>query len=116
MSDALRRLAESESRLVHVHLHERRIEEGVSEEQALREVAALEDAVVPLLDGLVRRIHHEFLLYAAVEDAYLHLVDSERASGRATVETTIVFIDLASFTSLTETEGDAAAVALVTHL
>jgi class 3 adenylate cyclase len=116
MGDALRRLAESEIRLVHVHIHERLRGEGLSEEEALREGAPLQDAVIPLLDGMVQRMHHEHLLYADIEDAYVHLAPSDAASGRGSVETTIAFIDLASFTSLAETEGDQAAMELVTRL
>ncbi len=115
MGDALRRLAESEIRLVHVHIHERLIGQGLTEEDAIRQGAPLQEAVIPLLDGLVQRIHHEHLLYADIEDAYVHLVPGE-ATGRGSVEATIVFIDLASFTSLTETEGDQAGVELMTRL
>jgi class 3 adenylate cyclase len=101
---------------VHVHIHERLTDEGASDEEATRHTAALEDAVVPLLDGMIQHIHHEHLLYAAVEDAYVHLVDDQGSGGRGAVTATIVFIDLASFTTLAETEGDHAAMELVTRL
>jgi len=116
MGDALRRLAESEVRLVHVHIHERLTEEGVDEDEATRQISALQDAVIPLLDRIVQLIHHEHLLYADIEDAYVHLVPSETAAGHGSVDTTIAFIDLASFTTLTETEGDQAAMELVTRI
>jgi adenylate cyclase len=113
--DTLRRLAETEVRLVHVHIHERLEASGVPDEEISRQIGALTDAVVPLLDGLVQWVHHQHLLQAEIEDAYLHLpTDAARELG--TVETTIVFLDLASFTELTQTKGDRAAMEILAKL
>ena len=113
--DALRRLAETEVRLVHVHIHERLEASGVPDEEILRQLGALTDAVVPLLDGLVQWVHHQHLLQATIEDAYLHL-PTKGAREQGTVETTIVFLDLASFTELTQTKGDRVAMQTLTNL
>jgi len=51
----------------------------------------------------VQAVHHEHLLNASIEDAYLHLPSSEIPAERGSVETTIVFLDLESFTELTHT-------------
>jgi adenylate cyclase len=114
--DTLRRLAETEIRLVHVHIHERLLEEGVSEEEVTQRIQALQDAALPLLDAIVERVHHEHFLQASIEDAFVHLVDTEVAGGRGSVETTIVFVDMESFTELTETQGDRAAIDAMTRL
>jgi adenylate cyclase len=114
--DALRRLAETEVRLVHVHIHERLLEEGLSEEEVTRQIHGLQEAALPLLDGIVERVHHEHFLQASIEDAYVHLVDTEAAAGRGSVEATIVFIDVESFTKLAETEGDQVAMDTMTRL
>jgi adenylate cyclase len=114
--DALRRLAETEVRLVHVHIHERLLEEGLPEEEVTRQIQALQDASLPLLDGIVERIHHEHFLQASIEDAFVHLVDTEATGGRGSVEGTIVFIDVESFTQLTQTKGDQVAVDTMTHV
>ena len=108
--DTLRRLAEAETRLVHVHIHERLEAAGAGEETIVRQIEGLQKAVIPLLDGIVERVHHEHLLLASIEDAYVHLVDTEVPGGRGSVDATIVFIDVESFTQLTEAQGDEAAI------
>jgi adenylate cyclase len=108
--DTLRRLAETETRLVHVHIHERLEEAGKPEEEIVEQIEGLQQAVLPLLDGVVERVHHEHLLLAAIEDAYVHLVDTDAPAGRGSVDATIVFIDVESFTQLTAAEGDEAAI------
>ena len=113
--DTLRRLAETEARLVHVHIHERLEASGVAEDERFRESGALQAAVGPLLDRLVQYVHHQHLLQATVEDAYLHL-PTTAAHAPGTVETTIVFLDLASFTELAQTRGDRAAVETLNRL
>jgi adenylate cyclase len=114
--DSLRRLAETETRLVHVHIHERLEEEGVEETEIVRRIEDLQGAVLPLLDGVVERVHHEHLLLAAIEDAYVHLVDTDAPGGRGSVDATIVFIDIESFTQLAEAEGDEAAMDAITRV
>jgi class 3 adenylate cyclase len=114
--DTLRRLAETLVRLVHVHIHERLMEEGLSEEEVTRRIHPLQEAALPLLDRIVQRVFHEHFLQADIEDAYVHLVDTESSGGRGSVDATIVFIDVESFTKLTETEGDQAAIEVMTRV
>jgi adenylate cyclase len=114
--DTLRRLAEALVRLVHVHNHERLLAEGLNEDELARSVHGIQEAVQPLLDQIVERVHREHLLQALIEDAYVHLVDADPVGGRGTVDTTILFIDVESFTQLTEREGDQAAVDTMTHV
>src|SRR5207302_9428455 len=54
--DALRRLAETEVRLVHVHVHERLSASGMPEDEVLQQLGVIEEAVVPLLDGIVQAV------------------------------------------------------------
>jgi adenylate cyclase len=114
--DMLRRLAESEVRLVHVQIHERLSTDGQSDQEVNRQILAIQDAVLPLLDGLVQATHHEHLLQASIEDAYLHLPASETPAERGSVSTTIVFLDVASFTELAEARGDETASELLARL
>src|SRR5256886_2689854 len=65
---------------------------------------------------MVQAVQHEHLLHASIEDAYLHLPSSEIPTERGSVETTIVFLDLESFTELTHTKGDERAVETLTRL
>jgi class 3 adenylate cyclase len=114
--DTLRRLAETLVRLVHVHIHERLIEEGLDEDEVRQRIHPLQEAALPLLDRIVERVFHEHFLQADIEDAYVHLVDTEPSGGRGSVDATIVFIDVESFTKLTETEGDQAAIEVMTRV
>jgi adenylate cyclase len=114
--DTLRRLAEALVRLVHVHIHERLIDEGLSEDEVTRRIHGLQEAALPLLDRIVERVFHEHFLQADIEDAYVHLVDTDVVGGRGSVDATIAFIDVESFTKLTETEGDQAAIDLMTRV
>jgi class 3 adenylate cyclase len=56
------------------------------------------------------------MLQAEVEDAYVHLLDTATVGGRGAVDTAIVFIDVESFTTLTETHGDQAAIDVMNRL
>ena len=114
--DSLRRLAETLVRLSHVHTHERLLEEGLPEEEVTRRIQALQDAALPVLDDMIRQVFREHFLQASIEDAFVHLVDTEPVGGRGSVDATIVFIDVESFTTLTETEGDQAAIDLMTRV
>jgi len=116
LGDTLRRLAEALVRLVHVHIHERLMEEGLSEDEVTRRIHPLQEAALPLLDRIVERVFHGHFLQADIEDAYVHLVDTDVVGGRGSVDATIVFIDVESFTTLTETEGDQAAIDVMTRV
>jgi len=111
IGDSLRRIVDAEVRLVHVHIHERLIASGVPEREVNAQVFELQESLAPLLTPMLVRLHDRHMLDAAMEDALLH-VSTPAASGAApgSIEVTIVFVDLASFTMLTETQGDDAAV------
>ena len=68
-----------------------------------------------MLDDLVQWVHYEHLLHAEIEDAYLHL-PSDAVREHGTVETTILFLDLASFTELTQTKGDRPAMHILARV
>ena len=111
IGDSLRRIADAEVRLVHVHIHERLIASGMPEREVNAQVFDLQESLAPLLTPMLERLHDRHMLDAAMEDALMH-VGAPGASGAApgSVEVTIVFVDLASFTALTEAQGDDAAV------
>ena len=111
IGDSLRRIVDAEVRLVHVHIHERLIASGLSEREANAQVFGVQESLAPLLTPMLIRLHDRHMLDAATEDALLH-VSAPAAAGTApgSIEVTIVFVDLASFTALTEAQGDDAAV------
>jgi adenylate cyclase len=111
VGDSLRRIADSEIRLVHVYVHERLTAAGASEEEVERLIQEIEQNLAPLMDPMLQWLHREYLLEASIEDAFFHLTDSETQAGElGSVEATIAFVDIASFTALAEASGDDAAM------
>lgn len=117
LGDSLRRVADAEIRVVHVHVHERMLAEGASEKEIGRQTFTIQESAGPLLDPMIRWIHEEHLLQASIEDAFLHALAARRSSTElGSVETTILFADVAGFTELVESEGDAVAASVLERL
>ena len=117
LGDSLRRIADSEIRMVHVYIHERLMAEGASEDEVDQLIFGIEQNLAPLMDPMLQRLHREYLLEAGIEDAFFHLAASERgANALGSVETTIAFVDIASFTALAETSGDETAVQVLDRI
>jgi adenylate cyclase len=110
LGDSLRRIAEAQVRAVHVYIHERLTAEGVSQEEVEQQILGME-TLIPLTDILLRRLYRQYLVEALIEDAFLHLAEPERETAEiGSVDATIAFIDVASFTALAEASGDDVAV------
>jgi class 3 adenylate cyclase len=117
VGDSLRRIADTEIRAVHVYVHERLRAAGASEQEVEQLIAGIEQNLAPLLDPMLLRLHHEYLLEAMMEDAFFHLAESETQTGElGSVDTTIAFLDIASFTALAETSGDDTAVRVLDEI
>jgi adenylate cyclase len=114
IGDSLRRIADTEIRVVHVYMHERLTSAGASEEEVEQLISGIEQYLAPLIDPMLRRLHGENLLEAMMEDAFFHLTGgARRAEVLGSVEVTIAFVDVASFTALVEARGDDAAMRLL---
>jgi class 3 adenylate cyclase len=116
-ADALGRVAEAESRLFHFYVHERMREAGLSG-LALRERTA--DASQPmrrLIEPALLYYHRKGMANAVREDMLMHLAEYSGAAEERQVpgqlRLAIGFLDLASFTPLTESMGDVAAAGVV---
>jgi adenylate cyclase len=115
--DSMRRIAEAEIRVGHVYIHERLLAAGVPDDQVYALIFGIERSLAPLMDPLLQRLRRDYLLEASVEDAFLHLASSESdyvALGE--METTIEFVDVASFTALVEAAGDDAAARVLDRI
>lgn len=107
LGDSLRRIAETEIRVVHVYVHERLRAEGVPEEEVEQLIFGIEQNLAPLMDPMLLRLHREYLLEASIEDAFFHLASSDSVDAPpGSMDATIAFVDIASFTALAETSGD----------
>lgn len=113
LGDSIRRMADTEVKLFHAHVHERLLKEGVPNEEVVRTVRAASEAALPLTDQIIQILHRAHLLRASVEDALVHLEGDEPARVPGAMEASILFVDLALFTSLAQTHGDDVALEVV---
>lgn len=117
LGDSLRRIADAEIRVVHVYIHERLMAAGASEEEVEQLIFGIEQNLGPLMDPMLEYLHREYLLEAVIEDAFFHLAESETGGKElGSVESTIVFVDIASFTALAEASGDDIAVRVLDRI
>jgi adenylate cyclase len=117
LGDSMRRIADAEIRVVHVYIHERLRAQGASDEEVDDLIFGVEQNLAPLMDPLLQRLHREYLLQATIEDAFFHLADSGQQSEElGSVETTIAFVDIASFTALAEASGDDNAIRVLDRI
>lgn len=102
--DAFRRIAQTEVRLMHDHVHERLAREGMDDREIARQTKAMMDVLSPVTERSLLFIHRQFLLRAIAGDVIAHL--EAGGAHTPTTEATIVFVDLSSFTALAEIHGD----------
>lgn len=115
--DTLRRLAQSEVKMIREFLTESASDADGSSllkdaNQSAR-LQTMQDLVMPMLEPLLLTIHRRHLLRASVQEALADLEAAERGTGRADREATIAFVDLASFTSLSRVHGDEVAAVIL---
>jgi len=112
---ALAQVADAEVRLVHLHVHEPLLRDGVPGLEVAEELEALARALLPLASPIMDHVHRRFLAHFVEQDVVGHLEDDLDSSaldlGRMRV--TIAFADLAGYTRLTEEEGEEEAVGAV---
>jgi adenylate cyclase len=117
LGDSMRRIADTEIRVVHVYIHERLTAEGASEEEVEQLIYGIEQNLAPLMDPMLQYLHRQYLTEAVIEDAFFHLAESGAgARDLGSVETTIAFVDIASFTALAEASGDDLAVRVLDRI
>jgi hypothetical protein len=86
----------------------------------LRSRSAVRDHLLPIVEPLIRYFHHRGLAKSVREDMVRHLTRNraQPAEGEPPTQlrVAIVFIDLSSYTPITEVMGDAAAARIVERL
>ena len=115
MSDSLGRVSEAMVRLFHVHVHEQFRAQGLSGPELMAATENLADPMSELVDPLVMYLHRKAWERANREDMILHLLEEAAppSAEPGEIVRTILFVDLSSFTPLTEAMGDAAAARIV---
>jgi adenylate cyclase len=119
-ADALGRVAEAEVRLFHFHVHEGLRAAGLSGTDLTASRTAARDHMLPILDPMIRYFHHRGMVKAVRENMLLHFREGRArpAEGEppAQLRLAIVFLDLSSYTPITEVMGDAVAARIVERL
>ncbi len=117
---ALGRVAEAEVRLFHFYVHEGLRATGLAGPDLTGSSRAVRDHMLPMVDPLIRYFHYRGTVKSLREDMVLHLTrDRVRpADGEPPTQLrlAILFIDLSSYTPITEVMGDAVAARIVERL
>lgn len=114
---SLRRIAETEVRLFHLHVHEPMIRDALPELEIAEEMGELAADLLPLSAPLTEYLHTRYLRYFMEQDVVGHMeADLETpVPDLGQVPVTLCFIDLTGFTRYTEEEGDQEAFDVVEH-
>lgn len=114
-ADALGRVAEAEVHLFHFYVHEGLKAAGLSGRELLASRKAVREHLLPVAEPMIHYFHRRGMTKAVREDMVLHLTDDlARTSDRRTqLRLAIVFLDISSYTPLTEVMGDAVAAKIV---
>ncbi|MBI2709649.1 MAG: YHS domain-containing protein [Actinobacteria bacterium] len=114
LADSLGRVAEAEVRLFHFYVHERLRQEGAGPEELLAVETAGSDELRALVEPSVLYFHRKAWRRAMREDVLVHLAEEVADDGPlGRLSVTVLFVDLASFTSMTEAMGDEVAADVV---
>jgi adenylate cyclase len=112
--DALRRIADTGMQISHRYLCEPMGKAGHSPAEIVANLGSVWAGLSRVSIETVRHLYLDFLIEAAAEHAVAHLREDEDSDAPpGSISATIVFADLALFSSLAELEGDEAAVGLV---
>jgi class 3 adenylate cyclase/YHS domain-containing protein len=109
------RIADGVNRLFHLYVHERFRAAGVSGVELMEQTTAISEPTIPLLDPTVLYFHRKGWERAFAEDMMLHLAEEATAPSQVPGELVraFLFVDLSSFTPMTEAMGDTAAAEVV---
>jgi len=108
-ADALGRVAEAEVRLVHFYVHERLRAAGVSGPTLFQRTNASAERLIALVGPAMVYYHRKGMARAVLDDLQLHLVPESPAKKDeppGKLPAAVMFVDLSSFTPLTEAMGD----------
>jgi adenylate cyclase len=111
---AISQIADAETRLFHIYVHEPLMREGVPSNEMAEEMAHLGRDLLPLASPVMDYIHQRYLQYFSEQDVVGHMeaeVDGDADYGR--IRVAIAFADLAGYTRFIEEEGEEEALSYV---
>jgi class 3 adenylate cyclase/YHS domain-containing protein/DNA-binding transcriptional MerR regulator len=109
------RIADGVNRLFHLYVHERLRAAGSSGVELMEQTTAISEPAIPLLEPTVLYFHRKGWERAFAEDMMLHLAEEATSPSEVPGELVraFLFVDLSSFTPMTEAMGDTAAAQVV---
>jgi adenylate cyclase len=113
---ALAQIADTETRLFHIYVHEPLMREGVPSLEMAEEMADLGRDLLPLASPIMDYIHQSYLAYFSEQDVVGHMeadVDDNDDSSYGRIKVAIAFADLAGYTRYVEEEGEEEALSYV---
>jgi adenylate cyclase len=115
LSDSLNKVSETMTRVFHLYVHEQLRASGLRGAELMATTQNLADPMTELVEPAVMYFHRRAWERANREDMVLHLMEETTPPSTVPGELvrTILFVDLSSFTPLTEAMGDAAAARIV---
>jgi adenylate cyclase len=109
-ADSLSRVAEMESKLFHFYVHERLKAQGVTGDDLVEATERAGELARPLLEPTLLYFHRKAWEKSVREDLVMHMAEEagllEAGRQPGEMHAAVMFIDLASFTPLTEAMGD----------
>src|SRR4051795_9651538 len=112
---SLSQIADAETRLFHIYVHEPLMREGVPALEMAEEMADLGRDLLPLASPIMDFIHRRYLSYFSEQDVVGHMEadveGSDEEYGR--IKVAIAFADLAGYTRYVEEEGEVEALSYV---
>src|SRR3954452_4158715 len=111
---SLAQIADAETRLFHIYVHEPLMREGVPSLEMAEEMADLGRDLLPLASPIMDYIHQRYLSYFSEQDVIGHMeAEIENGSSHGRVRVAIAFADLAGYTRYVEEEGEEEALSYV---
>jgi class 3 adenylate cyclase len=112
-ADSLRRIAEASLHLTHQNFCEPLARAGQDEPEIATVVGDAVGVFAPTSEALMVALYRKFIREAALQHAAAHLEPRELDAPPGSMRSTIVFIDVALFSTYADLHGDLAAVELV---
>jgi class 3 adenylate cyclase len=115
LSDSTNRIAETFNRVFHFYVHEQLRIDGLSGAELTETTEAIGQPLLSLVEPALLYYFRKAWVRAVREDLLLHLAEDVTPPGDAIgqVQVTVLFVDLAGFTPLTEVMGDTAAAGVL---
>jgi adenylate cyclase len=111
---AISQIADAETRLFHIYVHEPLMRQEVPELEMAEEMEHLARDLLPLASPIMDYVHQRYLQHFVEQDMVGHMeVDLDTATELGRVSVTVAFADLAGYTRYTEEEGEEQALSYV---